>query len=90
MGSQQSGAVMTEVQAAPRFNPTIVPMKIADRCDKCAAQAYVRVHHISGTDLQFCGHHYSRFEVAFVSDEWLVQDERDRINAKPSVSANAD
>lgn len=29
-----------------------------DRCDKCSAQAYVRVTGVSG-ELQFCGHHYN-------------------------------
>jgi hypothetical protein len=27
-----------------------------DRCDRCGAQAYVR-YHVSGMELQFCGHH---------------------------------
>ena len=31
----------------------------ADRCDRCGAQAYVRVVMPSGNELFFCGHHYS-------------------------------
>ena len=30
-----------------------------DRCDQCAAQAYVLVKGVSGS-LYFCGHHYSK------------------------------
>lgn len=29
----------------------------ADRCDRCGAQAYVRVILEAGTELFFCGHH---------------------------------
>jgi hypothetical protein len=29
----------------------------ADRCDRCGAQAYVRVTLTSGFDLMFCAHH---------------------------------
>lgn len=30
-----------------------------DRCDRCNAQAYIRVELYSGLDLVFCGHHYA-------------------------------
>jgi hypothetical protein len=30
-----------------------------DRCDACAAQAYVHVKGVSG-ELMFCGHHYEK------------------------------
>ena len=29
----------------------------ADRCDRCGAQAYLRVTLTSGGELLFCGHH---------------------------------
>ena len=32
-------------------------LKIADRCDKCGAQAFVLATGVSG-ELMFCGHHY--------------------------------
>lgn len=56
------------------------PMKATDRCDRCAAQAYVRLQLISGGELLFCGHHYaSNVEkllpiMAFVHDERHVLD----------------
>lgn len=31
----------------------------ADRCDRCGAQAYVRVVLPGGGDLLFCAHHYT-------------------------------
>lgn len=30
-----------------------------DRCDKCGAQAYVKVYGFNG-ELMFCSHHYSK------------------------------
>lgn len=38
-------------------NPTAVKMSAVDRCDKCGAQAYVKVTFKQG-HLLFCGHHY--------------------------------
>jgi hypothetical protein len=34
-------------------------LKATDRCDRCAAQAYVMVKGSTG-DLLFCGHHYDK------------------------------
>jgi hypothetical protein len=61
-------------------------LRLADRCDWCQAQAFVRVVHPTdlshnGThnkDLLFCGHHFNRLELAFV--EWTIHDERAKIN----------
>ena len=33
------------------------PLNASDRCDRCGAQAYVRVTMASGFDLLFCSHH---------------------------------
>lgn len=37
-------------------------MTIADRCDRCSAQAHVRVFLEGGSTLQFCGHHFHAHE----------------------------
>ncbi|MFB9723464.1 DUF7455 domain-containing protein [Planobispora longispora] len=68
------------------------PLKIADRCDQCGAQAFVRVAFGPERDLLFCGHHYNRHEPVLMTQysHVTVTDERHRINQKPSVSANAD
>jgi hypothetical protein len=31
-----------------------------DRCDRCGAQAYVKVIGKNNSDLLFCGHHYNK------------------------------
>jgi hypothetical protein len=33
------------------------PLSAADRCDRCGAQAYIRVNLVSGGELLFCAHH---------------------------------
>ena len=33
------------------------PLTASDRCDRCGAQAYLRVHLASGSELLFCAHH---------------------------------
>jgi hypothetical protein len=61
-----------------------------DRCDSCGAQAFVQVTMPSGFELLFCGHHYSKNEPGLGTQGAVVTiDERDTINAKPSISANA-
>lgn len=69
-----------------------VMLNLADRCDHCKAQAFVRVVKPGvGAPLDFCGHHYRSNEQALANQGFIVlTDERATINAKPSPSANAD
>lgn len=41
--------------------PTAPTLTAADRCDRCGAQAFVRVLLTTG-DLLFCGHHAKAYE----------------------------
>ncbi len=56
-----------------------------DRCDRCGAQAYVKVTGVTG-DLLFCGHHYnSVMDNAVGYDKMMkfayqVLDERSRLD----------
>lgn len=92
---------MTETLARPE-QATIklpgVPLTLLDRCDGpglaknydgrlpfCGAQAFVRVK-LSASDLLFCGHHYSQYEYIFITAGYDIDDQRSRINEKPSVS----
>ncbi len=36
---------------------TSTPLTAVDRCDRCGAQAYLRVELLSGGELLFCAHH---------------------------------
>ncbi|MEY3407935.1 MAG: hypothetical protein RL038_996 [Actinomycetota bacterium] len=46
----------------------------ADRCDRCGAQAYVKVEMAFG-ELLFCGHHYNQNSAALASTAVSVHDE---------------
>lgn len=37
--------------------PSAAALSAADRCDRCGAQAYLRVELQSGGELLFCAHH---------------------------------
>lgn len=60
-------------------------MKIADRCDRCNAQAFVLVKGVSG-ELMFCGHHFTKFETELTKFAYEIIDERSSIN-KTSASS---
>lgn len=59
---------------------TRTPMTASDRCDRCGAQAHVRVFLESGAALQFCGHHFREHEVRLRSVAVDVQDELEKID----------
>ena len=64
-------------------------LTIADRCDRCGAQAFIRALVAAG-ELTFCGHHGRELLVPLQQGALLVQDETGTINSTPSPSANAD
>jgi len=53
-------------------------LKAIDRCDACAAQAYVLVKGVTG-ELMFCGHHYQKNEKALKEFAYEIVDERDKL-----------
>ncbi len=57
---------------------TTQPLTAADRCDRCGAQAYVRVSLPSG-ELLFCAHHAREHAPKFASVATHVHDETDRL-----------
>ncbi|HSA49629.1 hypothetical protein LO772_09940 [Yinghuangia sp. ASG 101] len=65
------------------------PLTAADRCDRCGAQAYLRVVLASGGELLFCAHHARKFEPELRKVAVEIQDETDRLTATPA-SASAE
>ena len=61
-------------------------LKIADRCDRCGAQAFVLATGVSG-ELMFCGHHYHKYEYSITQWAYNIVNELDTINGK-SASSN--
>ena len=65
---------------------TAPALSTSDRCDRCSAQAYVRVVLPGGADLLFCGHHWSRHEGALRDQAVEVVDETHRLSDAPAES----
>ena len=61
-------------------------LKIADRCDRCQAQAFVLVNFMEG-ELYFCGHHFNDHELMLREKGYEIIDERYKINEKGGASA---
>jgi hypothetical protein len=64
------------------------PLTASDRCDRCGAQAYVRVVMPSG-ELLFCAHHAREHAPKFTALATHVQDETDRLLAEHGAGAGA-
>ena len=58
-------------------------------CDRCGHQAFAAARRAGHTTLLFCGHHLAQHYDMLVQDGWEIEDRRNLINEKASVSANA-
>ncbi|MEO6822450.1 MAG: hypothetical protein ABI468_08450 [Candidatus Nanopelagicales bacterium] len=70
------------------MTPTLAPeqaLLATDRCDRCSAQAYVRVTLAAGGDLLFCGHHFREHEARLRPLALRIQDETDRLAATTAI-----
>ena len=67
-------------EAASSRTPALTgPMNAVHRCDRCGAQAYVRVLLHSRRDLLFCAHHYRQHAPALAKAAVEIQDETERL-----------
>ncbi len=64
------------------------PLTAEDRCDRCGAQAYLRVELAKGGELLFCAHHAREHGDALKEVAVVVQDETHRLSAKPVPAAD--
>ena len=62
------------------------PLTASDRCDRCGAQAYVRVHLSSGGELLFCGHHSREHGDKIKAIAVNVHDETSKLLDKPTAA----
>jgi ribosomal protein S14 len=60
-------------------------LRLADRCDRCGAQAFVLVKGMDG-ELMFCGHHFAKHEEALIKFSYEIVDEREFINSHSASS----
>ena len=62
----------------------------ADRCDRCGAQAYLRVTLEKGGELLFCAHHGREHAEALRQVASDIQDESERLAATRAPAAPDD
>ncbi len=68
---------------------TASQLTATDRCDRCGAQAYVRVTMVSGSELFFCAHHAREYEPKLKALEASIQDETERLAATTTAATAA-
>ena len=68
------------------------PLTAADRCDRCGAQAYLRVELQSGGELLFCAHHAREHGDKLKEIAVTLVDETDKLHrhARPRPTLSAD
>ena len=66
---------------------TVEPLTAADRCDRCGAQAYVRVTLSAGSELLFCAHHGREYAPKLRELDAQILDESVRLDEVQPVAA---
>ncbi len=65
-------------------------LSAADRCDRCGAQAYLRVEMPSGAELYFCAHHGREHGDALREVATTIQDETERLRSTPATATEGE
>lgn len=60
------------------------PMTAVDRCDRCGAQAYLRVELAGGGELLFCAHHAREHGDKLREIAVMVHDETGKLVGAPA------
>ena len=60
------------------------PLTAVDRCDRCGAQAYLRVELAGGGELLFCAHHAREHGDKLREIAITVHDETDKLGPAPT------
>jgi hypothetical protein len=63
------------------------PLNAHDVCDRCGAQAYVRVVLAGSAELLFCAHHSRQHAAALAKVAVEIQDETSRLSPAKSGAA---
>jgi len=84
-GIQATGTVDAERRGdvTAVLTPDLLPaeaLNALDRCDRCGAQAYLRVTLASGGELLFCAHHGKKYEESLRSVAAEIHDESARLS----------
>ena len=64
------------------------PLTAVDRCDRCGAQAYLRVELAGGGDLLFCAHHAREHGEKLKEVAASVHDETHKLGTTPAAPSD--
>jgi hypothetical protein len=64
------------------------PLTTSDRCDRCGAQAYLRVQLASGGELLFCAHHAREHSEKLRTVAVNVHDETGKLLDPPAAATS--
>jgi hypothetical protein len=70
--------------------PGASALSAADRCDRCGAQAYLRVELQSGGELHFCAHHAREHGDALRDVAIAFHDETHKLGDTPASAPDAE
>lgn len=70
--------------------PAASALSAADRCDRCGAQAYLRVELQTGGELHFCAHHAREHGDKLREIAVSVQDETHKLEDTPAVAPDGE
>ena len=68
--------------------PSSAGLSASDRCDRCGAQAYLRVELQSGGELLFCAHHAREHGDKLREIAAHVTDETGRLSDAPATASD--
>jgi hypothetical protein len=79
-----------EADVTTALAPNAAALTAADRCDRCGAQAYLRVELQSGGELLFCAHHAREHGDKLKEIAANVVDETHKLSGTPSSATDGD
>lgn len=84
MKGSPSGGSRGKREGENEMNTALAPeLTVADRCDRCGAQAYIRARLVSGGELLFCAHHGREHLPALQGHAVEIHDESARLIETP-------
>jgi hypothetical protein len=79
-----------EADVTTAVAPSSASLSAADRCDRCGAQAYLRVELQSGGELLFCAHHAREHGEKLREIAAHVIDETEKLSATPAIAPDSE
>jgi hypothetical protein len=79
-----------EADVTTAVAPSSAALGAADRCDRCGAQAYLRVELASGLELLFCAHHAREHDAKLREVAVNLIDETHRLADTPATAPEAE